>query len=353
MATGQFNITDTTYAGGHEPNYIITRATFGLETIKQGLVMVKDGIKKKHTISRLDLASPLQPRNENPVLGNPSGSTITLDGVVLDPQDIMAFQPFNPRNFETNWYAEELSPTLLARELPLTVSNYLMQYFMNKCFEGIENSMWMGSTTWGTSPTGTTVVTGAGSTDPRSQLIYFDGFVKKAITITGGTSVGGAVILTGSTSVANIYATMQNMYYSVKKALKIGSRRKNLRYILSIEDLSNFEQMLTITTYKNNDYTTQAIHMLFGIPVIGVPGLVAGTMFLCEALPNIESNLWFGLNSQDDFYLQIAKYLPASEYWFMKFLFKCDVQIAKLDEIVINTNLVLSDLDGAGAFLSA
>ena len=47
----------------------------------------------------------------------------------------MLYTEFNPRDFEAHWLAEQLSPTLLARELPVTAENYMMQIGLNRMFE--------------------------------------------------------------------------------------------------------------------------------------------------------------------------------------------------------------------------
>ena len=126
-------INDTTYAGTFA-SYFWLPATFGMDTIEKGGVYVQDGIKKSHTIGRVDFANPLQPRQATPT----SSGTFTVDGRVLTPQDLEVYTEFNPRDYEQHWLAEELSKTLLARELPVTAENYMMQIGLERAFEQVE-----------------------------------------------------------------------------------------------------------------------------------------------------------------------------------------------------------------------
>ena len=94
-------INDTTYAGTFA-SYFWLPATFDMDTIQKGGVYVQDGIKKQHTIGRVDFANPLQSRTATPT----TSGTFTVDGRVLAPQDLMVYTEFNPRDYEQHWLAE-------------------------------------------------------------------------------------------------------------------------------------------------------------------------------------------------------------------------------------------------------
>src|SRR4051812_25324741 len=116
-----FNIQDTSYAGTFASAFWLP-ATFGMDTLRKGVAHVQDGIKKKHTIGRIDFSNPLQKRTATPT----GGSTFTIDGRDLEPKDMMVYAEFNPRDLEQHWEAEKLSPTLLAREIPVELENYML-----------------------------------------------------------------------------------------------------------------------------------------------------------------------------------------------------------------------------------
>ena len=199
-------INDTTYAGTFA-SYFWLLATFGMDTSQKGGVYVKDGIKKTHTIGRIDITNPLQPRVATPVNSATNGN-FTIDGRSLTPQDHMFYTEFNPRDFETHWLAEQLSPTLLARELPVTAENYMMQMALNRVLEIIELEIWMGSTTYNATP----------GDSGRGQLMFMDGFLKKMVNDSAVVQISNPVALTTS----NILTVLDNLIYSAatnKKAL--------------------------------------------------------------------------------------------------------------------------------------
>jgi hypothetical protein len=171
-------IADTSYAGTFA-SYFWLPATFGMDTVQKGVVFVQDGIKKAHTIGRIDFANPLQARAATPT----TSGTFTIDGRVLNPNDMMLYTEFNPRDFEQHWLAEELSPTLLDRQVPVEAENYMMQIGLNRAFEQVELGLWQGSTSY-TAPIGS-----AGN----GQLKFYDGFIKKMIVDTAVLKVANPI----------------------------------------------------------------------------------------------------------------------------------------------------------------
>jgi hypothetical protein len=325
-----FDIQDTTYTGTVEASYMITQATFGLATVQEGVAYVKDGIKKKHNIPKIDIVNPLQKRQPIPVQDPSKKAVVT--GVVLDPQDIMGYEELNPRDWESHFYAEQLNQTLIARELPVTVANYLMQLYLNRCFEKIELGLHQGSLTY----------TVAG--DPNGQISFFDGLIKKALTGNGtdlSLQVGSPAVLT----ISNIQTQMQAAYELVPKGILANAKRRaNLKYLVSVEDDLIYEDYITTSrVYKNNDDTERGIRKYKGIPIVVLPGLPKDTFYLCEAIPDITTNIWIGTNSMEDLQIMFMKLQNNSELWFFKALFKFDVQIAKYNEFVIHTTKVIGD----------
>ena len=346
-----FNLTDVSYAGTVELDYIITPAVFGMDTINKGLAMVKSGIKKSHNVERINLAYPLQQRVPTPDVAS-TGRTITFEnGVKLTPHSAMGMQRLLPAAFEENFFAEQLSDTLLARELPRTPSNYILSYFMSKCFEGLEQNLHMGSTTYGINTGSTYYGTKVGDANEGGQLQFFDGIVKQMLVAgpyTAGTNVNGYIDanVSGETSITitNIESAFRNAYSSVPKAILANpARMKNLKFVVSVEDDLIYEEMLTLTTFKNNNYTEEGVRKYRGIPVVKVAGLNSGTFYLGEFVASPDSILWIGLSSYEDLQLQLGKLYEFSEEWFVKFLIKLDCKIAKPNEFVMWTNKKLTD----------
>ena len=327
------NITDTAYAGTFA-SYFWLPATFGLDTIQKGAVHVEDGIKKKHTIGRIDFATPLQPRQDEPT----ANSAFTVDGRSLVPQDLMVYSRFNPRDFESHWLAEELSPTLLARELPVTAENYMMQIGLNRAFEQIETGIWMGSTTYTADP---------GSAG-NGQIVFFDGFIKKMVNDAAVLKVASPLPLTAAASdgstVYNIVDAMNALLQlcaTNKKALLANSKRyERMKFIVSINTEQIYHTFITTTqTFKGVNTTEQGINKFKGYIVEPLAGMPDNTILFVSATDGVDSNMYVGMNSTEDNNLQLARWRPDSESFFLKGLMKFDTQYGFSEEAFLFTTL--------------
>ncbi len=325
-------VNDTTYAGTFAP-YFILPALFGMDTYNKGMVYFKDGIKKKHTIGKLDFSRPLQPRQATPTQ---SGGDITIDGNVLDPQDIMVYQEFNPRDLEAHWTAEDLSATLLTRQLPPTVENYVSLLIVGRAFEQYENGIWMGSTNYKNN-------VNVPDTDARYQLQFFDGFMKRFVNDSAVYKTAGAVQLTSG----NIGDALLDLYTTTAKnnkaLLSNASKYTRLKFMVSIETALIYEDFLTTQPYKNNDTTENGIMKYKGFEVVPLAGLSNDTIVFTEGMASVEGNLWLGMNSILDENFQLARLFANSELFFYKMLMKMDVNYGFANKVFVYTTLVAGD----------
>jgi hypothetical protein len=321
-------INDTSYAGTFA-SYFWLPATFGMDTIQKGAVYVKDGIKKKHTIGRIDLTNPLQPRAATPV-SNATNGNFTIDGRVLEPQDHMFYTEFNPRDFEEHWLAEQLSPTLLARELPLTAENYMMQIALNRTFEQIETEIWMGSTTYNASPG-----------DPgNGQLMFMDGFMKKFVNDSGVVTIANPVALSASNILTQMDALIAAVAINRKALISRANRYERMKFFMSIESEQFYQAALvTGVTFKGLNTMDRGIKPWKGYEVVPVAGFPDDTILFCEGLPDTSSNLYVGMNSTEDNNLQLMRLQNNSELFFLKGLMKFDVQYGFSNQIFLYTTL--------------
>lgn len=331
-------INDTSYAGT-VASYMITRAVVGADTVQKGCVYVKDGIKKKYTIPRIEVSNFIQRRQATPV----SQGAVTVDGKVLEPLDLMLYYEFNPRDFEAHWYAEQLKPQLLARELPQTVETFMMMQTMLRLNEFFENHTWRGRKQYDTAGDAVDPTTkGADATD--AVYFYFDGLIKKLLddnttllvstpaTLVAGTAGGGE---------ENIGAALLRCYKLVPKALLYRYGVMGLKFMVSYTTQQVYEEFLTTTTtFKNNDTTEKSINRYKGYEVVPLAGMPDNTIVVCIANPDISSNTWIGINSTTDEQLQLARLQANSEMFFVKGLFKMDTQTGFPDQVVLYTSLV-------------
>ena len=338
-------INDTTYAGTFA-SYFWLPATFGMDTISKGSVYVKDGIKKQHTIGRVDFANPLQQREATPT----TSGTFTIDGRVLLPKDLMLYTEFDPRLFEEHWLAEQLSPTLLARELPVTAENYMIQMGLNRMFEQIEIGLWMGSTTYTATP----------GTSGNGQICFFDGFIKKFLndavvnSATNAVSAGSGngqvaylgtliagVTASGYTNIVDAFNALLQLCAANKKALLAKKDRyERLKFFVSINTEQVWDTFITTTqTFKGVNTTDKGINKFKGYEIVPLAGMPDNTIVFCEGIASTDSNLYVGMNSTEDNALQLMRLQNNSELFFLKGLMKYDVQYGFSEEIFLFTTL--------------
>jgi len=323
------NIQDTTWSGP-AASYMITRAVVGADTIEKGVIYVEDGIRKKKTIPRIEVSNFMQRRSATPI----SQGDVVVDGRVLEPQDLMLYYEFNPRDFEAHFYAEQLQPKLLGRELPVTAENFMVMQTMKRLNEFFENAIHRGRKEYDTqgaavNPTSKGDVAGA------AAYFYFDGIIKKALDASGIISVPTPVALTYS----NIRDKFQAALNLVPKALLYRYGKAGLKFVVSYADQLKYEQALRQDLYKNQDTTESGINRYSGYDVVPVAGLPEDTFYVCIAKPDIDSNLWLGINSTEDNQLQLMRLQNNSEMFFVKGLFKMDTQIGFADQLVIYTTI--------------
>lgn len=323
-------INDTTYAGT-VASYMITRAVVGADTIEKGCIYVKDGIKKKHTIPRIEVSDFMQRRAATPT----SRGTVTVDGRVLTPLDLMLYYEFNPRDYEEHWYAEQLKPKLLERDLPQTAEAFMVMQQMKRLNEFFENAIWRSRIEY--APDGAAVdPTTKGAAAADADYYYFDGLIKKLLDDADTIDVATPVALTKS----NIRDKFQAAYELVPKALLFKYGPGGLKVICGYQTQKLYEQALREDTYKNQDTTEKGINRWSGYDIVPCAGVPDDTFVFVIAKPDLDSNLWLGMNSmEDETQLMLAKLQANSELFFLKGLFKMDTQIGFPDQVVLYTTL--------------
>lgn len=305
-------ITDTTYAGEAASQFIVKAITSN-DTIGGGNAYVKDGIKKKFTIPRWDsdYESLIQDRQATPT----SKGTMTVTGQVIDPADYMIYMEFNPRDFEDQWFATQLDPTLIDRSLPYSAESVVVQGVMQRHQKFMNKIMWTGNTTLAA----------------PSIYRYFDGWLTKASDSTTTNKVASPTTLTAS----NIQAELLKGRALLPEALRFDP---NMKIYLSYNTYDLYQQSLVDLTYKGPDASTLAANAtstrFWGAEVVRIADFAANTYVYAKGMATTESNLWVGMNSVADEGLVLRQLQANSELWFVKMLMKLDVNFGWDEEIV-------------------
>jgi hypothetical protein len=125
----------------------------------------------------------------------------------------------------------------------------------------------------------------------------------------------------------------------ISKALAYKYGPLGLRYFMSYTDQDIYEEALRQDSYKNIDSTQSGINRYKGLDIVPLAGMNPGTMFLTVGRPDIESNLWIGVNSTDDVQLEMKKTSNPSDLWYVKGIFKVDVNHGFGDQMVLFSNI--------------
>jgi hypothetical protein len=309
---------------------MITKSVVGADTIEKGAIYIEDGIRKKKTIPRIEVSNFMQKRAATPV----SQGAVDVDGAVLEPQDMMLYYEFNPRDYEQHFYAEQLQPRLLGRELPVTAENFMMMQTMKRLNEFFEKAIWRSRVEY--DPAGDNVdPTTKGAAAGDASYLYFDGLVKKALDASGTLAVSSPVTLTK----ANVRDKFQAGLDLVPDALLFRYGIGGLKFLVGYKTQKLYEQALREDTYKNQNTTEKGENKYSGYDVVPCAGIPDDTFVICIAKPDQDSNLWLGINSVQDNQLELKKLQANSELFFVKGLFKMDTQIGFSDQLVIYTTL--------------
>lgn len=305
-----FVVSDTTYAGEAAGEFI-TKAILGNETVQNGHVYVKDGVKKKFTIPRWDMnyTDLIQDRVATPVAGADS----TVDGKLLTTEDILIFKLFNPRDFEDHYYASQLQgETLVDTTLPATVENVVTMGVMTRVGKYLNELYWIGSK----------------ALSATSPFKYIDGYKTKATASSSTLKVGSPTTL----SAANIVTELTKGFALIPDALKYD---QDMKIFMNYKTYDFYMQYQIAQANKGVDVTSQGVPTFRGLKVCKISGIPDDYYMIAKGAPDMSSNLWVACNStQDEVELTIQRYRPESELYFIKGLLKVDVQIGWNEETV-------------------
>lgn len=306
MADG-FVISDVGYAGEAASSFIV-KAITGAQMIQGGHVYVKDGIKYKFTIPTWDAnyEDLIQDRQATPV----SKGSMNVGSAVLEPQDWMLYMEFNPREFESHWFATQMNPMLLDAALPATVESVVIQGVMARHEKYFNKLMLIGDKT-------------------RTDIYkYFNGFIKTAVLNADVLDCGSPTTLTSS----NIVTELEKGYALIPQALKYNP---GLKYYVSYATYDLYTTYQISQTYKGIDATMEGVRTYKGVPIVPIADFPDNTYLIAKGSPDMSSNMWLGVNTMDDATVKLDKVSNSSDLWFVKCIFKADVNFGFGSEVVL------------------
>lgn len=298
------NIQNSNYSG-EVLEQLLTLAATGNELVEKGLIRVEPNIGYKFSIPRLKSGTMLQKRKEMPT-DNDSKGNFTYSERALEPQDFMAFTTFNPRSFERVWRRWQPKGPLVFAQLPPEAQNALLAELAKQVkFE-----------------LGWHLINGEYAETGDDKL--FNGIVYRMANASDKVVVN------------SVATTMIGRLSDVKKAIPVWMRNNpDLRILMSITDFDTYDEELTAREHKGADYTDMNPERYKGIAIKPLANWPDGLVVATIASMDYDSNLWAGVDFQDDEdVIQIDKLTNAGEKYFFKMLLKVDTQIAFDEEVV-------------------
>lgn len=323
------NIAQTAYAGEVLQVFLTKAMARNLSTLK-GILNIEAGIKKQKAVPTIDVSDMIQPRVNEPDRTKHSGS-ITVDERYLRPQDIMFMVDFDPSKFENHWFNTELGKYLLDEELPMNAENAITQLLMEKGGEQLDAHIWQAVY----QPSVITTVKTSGWGVITDRKIFFNGFLPKLLADSNVVKISTPVALTK----ANVLSKFEAVKLAIPEAIK---ENPNIKYVVNARTAELYDLAIKDLANKGNDVTQSGVRRYDGKEIVVVTGLPVDTIVAGVFTTDLESNLWLGVNEPDEQdYIKLDKWTNAGENWFLKALFKMDVNYAFGDQIVLYTTWAL------------
>lgn len=330
------SVQETVYAG-EAASFFLLRPVVEMDTYEKGCIAIQDGIKKQHTIDRLEVSNFIQ----DPAATPTSAGSIVVDYVQLIPQRFDLYMEFNPHDFETSFWAPELQKLLMDRALPPTASNFLLLQLMRRVNQYYEYAIWQSAQKYNPTSASYVAPPAALLTATKNQnFYYFDGLIQKALADANTIQVAGAVALT----YANIRTQFEAAIEIVPPAFLGKYGAGGLKIMVSYVDWLKYNRALREDAFKNQDTTGESQDKWNGYEVVRLAGLPENVFFMAVANPNPQSsNSFIGLNEfTDKDNLKMAPILTFSDLWAVRAEQKADVQWGFTDQLVMYNGAGLS-----------
>jgi hypothetical protein len=295
----------TSNFNGSVLDYIITEAVTGNEAVQKGSLYVIPDVQEKISIAKMvSSANPIIDREAMPTT---KSATVTWSEATLSPVDMMIYIPdINPRVFENAW--REFQPK---GSLPDKVSDpNIQRVFAEVVLKQAQNQI------------GRLVWQGDDSLAASSPLHFFDGFVTRAV----GSATNIDVTNIGTITEANVITILKNCDAAVPDALY---EDPDMIVHMNTGDFRKYQNAVRALTYKGQGPAEAVPAIVNSREIRHYSGLPANNVLICKASTGTDSNLYAGVDGANDVEnFKIERLRPEGEHFFLKALFKMDVNFS-------------------------
>lgn len=291
----------TSNYNGDVLDYIITEAVVGNEAVEKGSLYVIPDVPNKISIAKMvSSANPIIAREAMPTT---KSATVTWSESTLTPAEMMIYIPdINPRIFEASWRPFQPKGALPNKVLDPNIQKVFADVVLKQAQKQIGKLIWQGDTTSAT-----------------ASLAFFNGFVTRAAASSTNIDVTNQGVIT----TANILSIMEACAQAVPDAL---FDDPDFCWHMSTASFRLYQTAVRQLTYKGQgpaedvpaEYGGKEIRYYSQFSANKIIGAVAST--------GTESNFYGAVDKVSDVEnFIIEKLRPEGEHYFLKALFKMDV----------------------------
>lgn len=299
----------TSNFNGSVLDYIITEAVTGNQAYEKGSLYVMENVQEKISIAKM--VSSSNPIGDREAMPSTKTATVTWSEATLTPADMMVYIPdINPRVFENAW--REFQPT---GSLPDKVLDPNVQrVFADVVLKQIQNQI--GRLVW------------QGDVSTSGALKFFDGFVTRAAASSTNIDAANAGVLSATT----IIQALENCESSIPSALYDDP---DMVFHMSTTSMKYYQEACRDLANKG-PAPNQKIESIFsGREIRHYAGFPENKILVARGTSGVDSHLYAAVDKVNDAEnLVIAKLRPEGEHFFLKALFKMDVNFSIDSETV-------------------
>lgn len=312
------------------------------ETYKEGLIHIKSGIQKKYALPGIRISKIIQDRKPTP---DSSVGDYILGERYLEPEDLMIYLEFNPRDYEEYYKPFQPTGNLVFRQLDPKVQATMIRLLMQAEQEYINQSIWCSAkpeekakiaSADGSVAAGSTEIGGDNAYGPMK---YFNGAIARMLANAAAPDTSedarlGQINVAGTGTFADGEAVEKELF-AMWQATEPKIRKKaGLVILMDYKSWDAYNQYMAGKTVKYNDNRTENEHRFQGKRIIPMVALPNDTIIIGCFTTGVDSNLWMGVDyANDENVLQVDKLQNNSELYFFKALLKVDVNIVRPSEI--------------------
>jgi hypothetical protein len=285
-----------TYAGELARPYIAAAIKSGT-TIGEGKITVKEGVKYREVLRKLDTAGLVQAAACD---FTPAG-VVDLSEVILEPTELMTNIQLCKKDFRADWEALNTGRGFINDQLPPEFQQYLLLHVASKIGEAMEDNVWKGGAWDSTGSTGNDLpAAAADGADDGSDIgdsltdtfdeNHFDGLLVRIKAGGSNTqSAGSGAVF----STSNILTNLDTCIDALPTALQGDSEVKI--YMSPKTYYIYYRKLVSAGTHPGFNYATDINNNYLGYQLHVCPGMANDAVL--AARPD---NLFFGTDLKSD-----------------------------------------------------